>query len=96
VILLWFYVGNKIDRFITNQNSIIAERHRLWIVVELGALLAVAASLLVNCMAIISHEQCCPKERKIAIFGLVWPLVFFLYCAANMKNVFRMKEDLTG
>jgi hypothetical protein len=94
VILLWFYVGNKIDRFMANRNSTIATKHRVWIVIELGALLAVAASLLINCVAIIAHEQCCPQERKIAIFGLVWPLVFFLYCAANMKDAFRMKKDI--
>jgi hypothetical protein len=92
VILLWFYVGNKIDSFMSNRKSMIATKHRVWMFVELGALLAIAASLLINCVVLIAHEQCCPQERKIAIFGLVWPLVFFLYCAANVKSVFRVTE----
>jgi hypothetical protein len=94
VILLWFYVGNKIDRFMSNRKPMIATKHQLWRFIELGALLAIGASLLINCVAIIAHEQCCPQERKIAILGLVWPLALFLYCAANMKSVFRMKKTL--
>jgi hypothetical protein len=89
VILLWLYVGNKIDRFITKQPPTIATK-KAGVLIEIAAVLGMAVWLLVDCLKIIAHEECCPRERQIALFGLVWPMALFIYGAIILRSGLRL------
>jgi hypothetical protein len=90
VVLLWLYAAHKIDRFIAKRQSTLATKRRLWMGIELGAVLSIAVWLLVDCLKIIAHEDCCPHERQVALFGLFWPVALFIYGAVILGNGFRL------
>jgi hypothetical protein len=92
VVLLWLYIGIKIDRFIRNRQFVTRRIFLPSLIFELVIALLLALWLLLDCLRVIKGDQCCPPERQIAFFGLVWPLALLVYVILVLRNLFRVRK----
>jgi hypothetical protein len=78
IVVLWCWVGWRIDAYVRKRKGTYAPRRRAIRVVEL---VAVAATLLFSvgfACRHMAHAQS-PQARRVGILGLIWPAVLLAY-----------------
>jgi hypothetical protein len=89
VILLWYWVGAQIDRFIRERRGTAKPKEKIWRITEMVIVFGMAVPLLVVCLLCIQAPKCLPPNRQIATFGLIWPAAFLTYFSFNLWKEFR-------
>lgn len=89
IILLWSWVGSKVDEYILARRGITIQRLRGLKIIEMVITAGLAAFLLVACFICIQPAKCFPPERQIMSFGLIWPVLLLAYFIFSLRQEFR-------
>jgi hypothetical protein len=78
LILLWYWVGSRIDEFLDRRRGVNRPRRKVFRIIELTVILSLVALSVFNSYRLIVYEY--PHYRQVGIFGLIWPALLLAYC----------------
>ena len=86
IVLLWLWSGHAIDNLIRKRKTAVYYHSAISRIVERVVVFGTAAFLLVASVVCILDNKCPEPEQQIAAFGLIWPILLFIFLIASWQK----------